>query len=733
MPSRPSVVVDVCRPAPDRLPDELVESALRLGDLQRRGFFEQVGERLRLRRKAGSYVGIDLVAFLIAYHASGLMCGVREFVDRFRGHGPRLAALAGRRRQPATSSISRLARSVQDETLDEVVPWLLCEVADPWALLAHPSVLTRDHRGQGWHVFDFDHTRLALLQRPLPRGDDLPEATRVSEDLAAPGFTGRGRGNVVVNRAALQHVGSSLWLDCRLSAGNPPNRSDLSAALDIVRDVVRRARGDRARVLLRLDGAFGHVPHITACLEAGVPFVARIARYDLLDQADVREGLAGADWRVVPSTGAGPERFATELGQVWLRPGRKIRRGDGTEYAQVQVRVVVTRRRSRKDERHGRVLDGWLYELYATSVVAADWPDHELVALYAGRAGQENRFAQEDRELCVERVVSYHLPGQRLSCAIGLMMWNLRVLQGFELRPPPDEPPPQPERAAAPHRLPGLAPPEDDTHAGKDDDGPGGSDDDGDARSLQERRLDAEREVAGALAGIDWQRRLRRLPGWRWDADSAVLRCPADKTLVLTSVLKQPGGTPTVQFSARKKDCHSCPTRPICMSTSKSGQVKRIGVSVRGLDHESLSTCITLSARLRRQPTDPPRGAPAASRTTTAGTARPLSWRPPPDEVPPTGTATATAWFEPAAARRRARRSYWRLEVHVRVGLPEDLAPPDPRSRATTTARNRRSWTERTAAYALPTSTGVRLRYHGLDDDGAGLTQSALAKVGAMP
>jgi hypothetical protein len=32
----------------------MVESVLRLGDLQRRGFFKQVGERLRLQRKAGS-------------------------------------------------------------------------------------------------------------------------------------------------------------------------------------------------------------------------------------------------------------------------------------------------------------------------------------------------------------------------------------------------------------------------------------------------------------------------------------------------------------------------------------------------------------------------------------------------------------------------------------------------------------------------------------------------------
>ena len=85
MPSPPRVVVDVCRPAPDRLPDQLVEPALRPGRLQRRGFFVEVGQRLRLQRKAGSYVGIDLVAFRVAYHAAGVIGGLKEFADRLVG------------------------------------------------------------------------------------------------------------------------------------------------------------------------------------------------------------------------------------------------------------------------------------------------------------------------------------------------------------------------------------------------------------------------------------------------------------------------------------------------------------------------------------------------------------------------------------------------------------------------------------------------------------------------
>ena len=53
----------------------------------------------------------------------------------------------------------------------------------------------------------------------------------------------------------------------------------------------------------------------------------------------------------------------------------------------------------------------------------------------------ENRFAQEDRELGLDRILSYHLPGQELATLVALALWNERVVGGFKLQPPADEPP----------------------------------------------------------------------------------------------------------------------------------------------------------------------------------------------------------------------------------------------------------------------------------------------------
>jgi hypothetical protein len=58
------------------------------------------------------------------------------------------------------------------------------------------------------------------------------------------------------------------------------------------------------------------------------------------------------------------------------------------------------------------VLDGWQYELFMVDLPADALPAPGAVSLFFGRAGQENRFVQEDREVGLDRIFSYHLPGQ---------------------------------------------------------------------------------------------------------------------------------------------------------------------------------------------------------------------------------------------------------------------------------------------------------------------------------
>ena len=77
-------------------------------------------------------------------------------------------------------------------------------------------------------------------------------------------------------------------------------------------------------------------------------------------------------------------------------------------------------------------------------------PEAEIVAGYYGRCAQENRFHQEDRELGLDRIFSYHLPGQQLATLVGLFVWNFYICRGMELAAPPQELPDQETASDAP-------------------------------------------------------------------------------------------------------------------------------------------------------------------------------------------------------------------------------------------------------------------------------------------
>jgi len=183
-----------------------------------------------------------------------------------------------------------------------------------------------------------------------------------------------------------------------------------------------------------------------------------------------------------------PSRAAAELGEWTVEPGKKTRRPDGTRYAPVTVRVVASIFQREDKAQRGRVLDGWQIELFAADLPPAAWPAPEAVAACFGRSGtQENRFAQEDRELGLDRIVSYHLPGQEFAWLVGLTLWNLRLMKGFRTAPPPVKAPVARLRAATPDkRVPAGWP--------------------------------RDPQVVSSLGAVDWGQRLAKKPGWSFDA-----------------------------------------------------------------------------------------------------------------------------------------------------------------------------------------------------------------------
>jgi hypothetical protein len=112
-------------------------------------------------------------------------------------------ALFERDQLPARSTLSRFLAALTEEPVEALRTLFLAD------LLARPLAPDKqsggllDRAGNTWIVFDIDGTREAARQRALPQTDDLPSALRRLDDVCAPGYRGRKRGEVVRTRTTV--------------------------------------------------------------------------------------------------------------------------------------------------------------------------------------------------------------------------------------------------------------------------------------------------------------------------------------------------------------------------------------------------------------------------------------------------------------------------------------------------------------------------------------------------
>ncbi|NOY28332.1 MAG: hypothetical protein GXP62_20935 [Oligoflexia bacterium] len=611
--------------------------------------------------------------------------------------------------------MSRLLAAVEMEVVRELGPWLLWAASGAKAILQHPSTWIIDAVGRGWQVFDYDPTKTVLRRRALPEGEGLPPARRRAKGFAKPGYPGAKRGEVQVSRATLQHAGSGLWLDAPLSSGNGEGRAALASAIAVTVRVCEELGHPLQRALLRMDGEFGNVPYLSMCLEAGLPALSRLNRPKLLDQPGVRRHLAEGTWYRVPDSRSGPPRSAMDLGVVRVRPGRDSRRDDGTPYEPIDIRVVVSRYERQGKAEHGRVIDGWQYELFAAVQMPADgWPAPDVVAAYFGRGGQENRFAQEDRELELDRILSYNLAGQELASLVGLMVWNMELVHGFHLNPPPvPKGPVRPRELLVDERpVPaGFVPVEDPVEDPVVEDKL-------EPEPVEESAAeDLHKALAEVLRPLDWSRMLRQREGWSFDDEKSTLRCPAGATLAVTTVIQNTGRKRSrIVFRTPAGTCRSCQFRSECLSSANVDAIKQTGFAIPKAIGEQVRALLPQVRRARRlgrstdamsrpPPSGLPRRAPVAEPLPVdfdAGTAQP-------------GCAQVhAAPFLPAEARKAFRRTAEPIAVRINVHKPV-VEPQHPYLATGPEDRQRRraTWAQRLEWMALPTGSTVNVVLHG--------------------
>jgi len=650
-----------------RIPDQVREGAALFIDLTARGLVGELASKFVIPRQGG-YCGLDVVLFLLLYMTSGADTGVRKFWALVAPHSAALAALAGRKSLPSPASLSRALDAVDLDALRRCASWLLTVFTGVDTVILSPAAMTYDATGVGWHVFDFDPTVTTLRHRALPVGDDLPAARRRSEALARPGHAGRKRGDVQYRSCILQHKGSSVWVHAHASPGNGDVIGDLGRALDALLETCLRLGIALAQTLVRADGEYGNIAGIWAFKERGLHFVTRLNRPSLFDDPAVLERLRTGTWHYVPDSCSGPRRSAIDLGVFTLPPSPSVKRPNGQPYAPVTVRVVASRYPRDGKANRGRVLDGWQVELFAVDVDAEAWPASDCVAQFFGRASQENRFAQEDRELGLDRIVSYTLAGQELAMLVGLSLWNLRLARGAALNPPPAvRPPLQPRELCV------------------------------DDRALPSWPRDPV--VARLLGKLEWSNLLATRPGWAFEASAGVLCCPDGRPLTLTTVERSAPDKDVARaiFYRPSRGCEQCSARPACFQSARPSAAKHTSVTVPNELAEPLRQRLM---RLRGEDPSPPRYViePITAEAGRLSVADPL--------------------FLPARARQDFQALFHRTTLHVEV-TRAPAAPARPRLVATDVAdrqRRRKTFAQNVARYALAEGDRVHLRVQASDE-----------------
>src|SRR6266513_240700 len=207
-----AVNIQTSEPSVPSIPDWFGEITLLVHHLQHQGVLAAIEEQVRFaRRRFGRYEVIDFLAVLFGYAISGERT-LEAFYERLQPFAVPFMALFERDQLPARSTLSRFLTALTEEPIDALRTLFLDDLLSrPLAHEKQTGGLV-DRAGSTWVVFDSDGTREAARQRALPQTEDLPPPFRRLDEVCAPGYTGRKRGQVVRTRTVISQAHTFHWL-----------------------------------------------------------------------------------------------------------------------------------------------------------------------------------------------------------------------------------------------------------------------------------------------------------------------------------------------------------------------------------------------------------------------------------------------------------------------------------------------------------------------------------------
>src|SRR5258708_3315383 len=511
------------------------EVVLMATHLRKHHVLAKISEHVRFaRRRFGHYEVIDFLAVLFGYAISGERT-LEAFYQRLQPFAVPFMALFERDRLPARSTLSRFLAALTEAPVDALRSLFLDDLLRRPLSKEKQTGALADRVGNTWVVFDLDGTREAARQRALPQTEELPPPFRRLDNVCAPGYRGRKRGQVVRTRTVISQAHTFQWLGSFGNRGNGRYRVELRQGLAAIGRYLATHQLPQARCLLRLDGQYG--TGAVLCDLAGFAFVTRGKEYTVLDHPLVQARLH------LP-----PDQFQQ-------RPESQVVRSlydcpevpVGSEGVSCRV-VVATHPASKKKSPVGVTRAGIVYELFFTNLPQQAFTASDVVEGYLHRGAFEPALADEDQEIDPDRWCSHSAWGQECWQVVSQWVSNLRLQMGRRLHPDPGRPTqfapaisPQSEQAAT---RPASSIP----------------------ASGYGSPTTATSWKTGRFSGQDFPLQ-----------PDGTLRCPAGQQLPPQERRREADGSLRVVYAASIRSCRPCPLREQCQwngsATTKPRQV----------------------------------------------------------------------------------------------------------------------------------------------------------------
>jgi hypothetical protein len=517
----PSVTIQVNPKSVPSTPSWMGEVAAVAQVLTHVGLLKAIQEHVRFARaRFGIYDTIDFVVVLLGYALSGER-SLTAYYARLSPFADAFMALFGRHRLPDRSTLSRFLAALDQVSVEALRTLFLADLVARTPFTS-PGGLS-DRLGNRWWLVDVDATKQAARQRALPQQKGLPAPHRRLNQVCAPGYTGRKRGEVVRTRTTVLQPFTHQWIGTYSGAGNGKYRGELKRALEAVTWYALAFSLPLSQVVIRLDGLYGNAAPLTDVLNTGLGVVARSKEYTLLDRAEVKARLTGpADGECThPESGA--SRALYDCPDIPLTPeGPRVRL------------LVATHPATSTPHKIGKKRDGVIYEMFITRLPAPAFSAKDVLDLYLHRGSFETVLADEDQEQETDRWCSRTPWGQEAWQIVNQWVWNIRLELGQCL-------------VAAPMRTTEFAPVNEPAPVAY---GP---------------PQWAHRSFTGGFPGSAF------VP----QPDGSLL-CPAHHPLYSQERRSERDGSLRVLYAARIGDCRTCQLRAQCQESPSSRKPRRV-------------------------------------------------------------------------------------------------------------------------------------------------------------